>query len=37
MIIEPERILLGYSKNDHETIIASYARPSVDRLLFPQN
>lgn len=35
MIVEPDRMIFGYSKMDRETILCSYARPDVDRFLFP--
>jgi glycosyltransferase involved in cell wall biosynthesis len=35
MVIEQERMIFGYSKMDRETILCTYARPDVDRFLFP--
>ena len=37
LIVEPDRILLGYSENDHETFISIYPRPEIDHFLFPEN
>uniref|UniRef100_A0A6C0BJX4 Glycosyltransferase 2-like domain-containing protein n=1 Tax=viral metagenome TaxID=1070528 RepID=A0A6C0BJX4_9ZZZZ len=35
LIVEDERLIFGYSKMDRETIVCAYARPEVDRLIFP--